>query len=145
MKTKKKLILIISLCIALVAVFSGYSLWKTFRPSRGLPYEQLTAEKALDYMEFEVDYQLVDVRSSEAYDEEHLSGAVSLPLKEIAACAAIVLPDLMQMIYVYGADGKDSAKAAQILSDLGYRNISEIGSIDKIQKAILARETADET
>ena len=129
MKTKKKLTLIIGLCLAAVMIISVYSLWKTFRPSRGLRYEQLTMEKAQEYMEYEIGYVIVDIRPAADFEKEHLPGAVSLPLEDIGQKAPDVLPDPQQMIYVYGADGKDSCQAAQKLFDMEYKNITEIGSM----------------
>ncbi len=48
--------------------------------------------------------QLVEVLPADEYDEEHLPGAISLPLKSLSAGAAAVL-DLARPVIVYCWDG----------------------------------------
>lgn len=129
MEHSKKAFYIIVSCMALVAVFSGYILYRNFRPSPGLPYEQITMEEAAKYMEYETGYLLLDVQTEEAYQSGHILGAVNLPLEVLAVQAPVVLSDLQQMIYVCAGSTKRSKKAAKLLCDLGYTNITEIGSI----------------
>ena len=53
MKHSQKARLIITTCMVMVGLFSVFVLYKNFRPSRGLPYERLTMDQALEYMEYE--------------------------------------------------------------------------------------------
>ena len=125
----RKIRLILGSCMVLIAVFSAYILYKTFRPSKGLPYEKLTMEQAAEYMSFEDGYLLIDVRPEEEFNEGHLPGAVCIPLDTLGAAIGSVLRDRDQMIYVYGKTRKQSAKAARHLCKQEFTNIAEIGSI----------------
>lgn len=70
-------------------------------------------------------FKLVDVLSKEHYEEEHIKGAISLPLEEIEQRAKDVLRDKNEMIVVYCAsfDCPASTKAASKLMSLGYTNV----------------------
>ena len=128
LKHAQKARIIFIACIILVGVFSGYSMYRSFRPSGDLPYEQISMEKALEYMEYETGYILLDVSSGEDYSKHHIPGAVNIPYSDLADAASKSLPDPQQMIYICAARSKDSRKAAKKLCNLGYTNITEIGS-----------------
>lgn len=124
----KKIRIIFWVCTLTVIVCAVWSLVRTLRPSRGKPYERVTAQEAQDYMSYETDFYIVDVRDEEAFAKAHVDGAISLPLEEIVEEADRVLPDRDVMIYVYGDNPQDSCAAAQKLSDIGYSSITETGS-----------------
>lgn len=129
MENIKKVSFIVGICIALIAVFSAVILYKNIRPSKGLPYEQITMEQAAEYMEYGSGYILLDVREQSEYEEGHIPGAVCIPQGLIETQAPEILTDKEQMIYVYCRSGNRSKTAAQKLCDLGYTNITEIGGI----------------
>lgn len=129
MEHTKKVSVIVGVCILLTAVFSAIILWKTLRPSKGLSYEQITMEQAAEYMEYETDYILLDVRTEEEYATGHIPGAICISHDEIGEKADAMLPDKEQMIYVYCRSGNRSQQAAQALCDLGYTNVTEMGGI----------------
>lgn len=129
MDHSKKAFYIIVTCIVLVGVFSVFILYKSFRPSAGLPYERISMEQAVEYMEFEEGYVLLDVRTQEEYEQGHLPGAICIPNEELIEAAEEQLPDKGQLIYVYCRSGRRSQEAAQKLCDLEYTNITEIGGI----------------
>ncbi len=120
---------IVGSCMALVGIFSAFILYRTLRPERGLPYEQITMEQAAEYMEYEQGYALVDVRTQEEYDTGHIPGAICIPNEEIEQKAPELLTDQEQMIYVYCRTGKRSKEAARKLCRMGYINVTEIGGI----------------
>lgn len=68
---------------------------------------------------------VTDVRPAFKYAAEHVKGAVNLPLLEISAKAAIVLPDKAAEVIVYSANYAcpNSLKASMALKDLGYTNV----------------------
>lgn len=72
---------------------------------------------------------LVDVRSSEEYAEEHLGGAVSLPLDEIESLAETRIPSKDKIVIVYCASGKRSKEAQEKLKDLGYKTVYNLGAM----------------
>ena len=49
--------------------------------------------------------QLVEVLPKEEYNEEHLPGAVNLPLKQLDAQSAVVSLDASRPVVVYCWDG----------------------------------------
>ncbi len=126
MKHVQKTRIIICVCMLLVGIFSGIAIVKAFRPSAGLPYEQLTMEKAEKYMSYEEGYQLVDVRSEEQFGQNHMEGAVNIPYDTLVEKALTILSDKQQMIYVYAEDSELSANACMKLCELGYTSISQI-------------------
>ena len=141
MDHSKKLSMIVGSCILLIAAVSSVVLYKTFRPSQGLPYEEITMEQLMEYMEYEAGYVLLDVRTKEEYRAGHIAGALNIPIDELNSLACEMLPDKEQMIYVYGKSGNRSRKAAAQLCKMGYVNISEVG---EMQDWTGETETGDE-
>ena len=113
-----------------VVLFTAWSAIRSFRPSRGKPYERLSAEEAYEYISYETGYCIVDVRAQEAYDQGHIEEARNLPFDEIVERADEVIPDRNMMLYVYGAGEAQSCAAAQKLSDLGFTSVTETGSME---------------
>ena len=101
-----------------VVLFTAWSAIRSFRPSRGKPYERLSAEEAYEYISYETGYCIVDVRAKEAYDRGHIKEARNLPFDEIVERADEVIPDRNMMLYVYG-DRKPGS-----LDESGRRNQS---------------------
>lgn len=126
MENSKKAYLIIGCCILLVAAFSAVILYRAFLFEKKT-YEQIDMEQAAEYMEYEEDYLIIDVRPETDYLDGHLPGAVNLPLEQLEEKAILLLKDKEQMIYVYGGSGKESRKAARWLGNRDYINITEIG------------------
>ena len=111
-----------------VVLFTAWSAIRSVRPSRGKPYERLSAEEANEYISYETGYCIVDVRDQEAYDLGHVGEAMNLPFGEIVERADEVIPDRHMMLYVYGQDSEQSCAAAQKLSDIGFTSVTETGS-----------------
>ena len=72
---------------------------------------------------------VLDVRSLGEFNEGHISGAVSLPIDEIADAITRMIPDKGQAILVYCRSGARSATAAAMLADMGYQNVFDLGGI----------------
>lgn len=74
---------------------------------------------------------IIDVRSVEEYQNSHIENAINIPLDTISID---VLNDVIfayeSNIIVYCASGFRSNKAQQLLIDLGYINVYDLGSID---------------
>lgn len=131
MNHTKKIFWIIGSCVVLVAVSTAIVFLRDYLMEQDQPYEQISMEQASEYMEYEEDYILLDVRTQEEYEEGHIPGAVCIPIDDLAERAPKEFPDLEQMIYVYCRSGNRSKKAAKKLCNMGYINITEIGGIDK--------------
>jgi len=119
--------MIIIACILAIAACSALALLKGLRPTAGLPYESVTMEQAIEYMEYEEGYILLDVGTGEEYTACHIAGALSVPYDSLVSQAAAVLPDKDRMIYVYDRDDDREDRACRKLSELGYTNITAIG------------------
>ena len=74
---------------------------------------------------------LVDVRTPREYVGGHLSGALSLPLDELAAKASKVLPDKEKAVVLYCLSGARSGSAARLLAHMGYQNVRNLGAMFK--------------
>lgn len=136
MKHSQKAKIIACVCMVLVGVFTVFMLFRsTFSRTKDLDYEQIDMEKAVRYMSYEKDYVLLDVSPEEDYEAYHIPGAVSVPYEELESYAAGALTDKDQMIYVCSSDGKESRKGANLLCELGYTNITEIGQSGEYEAA----------
>lgn len=93
-------------------------------------YKQISAEAAMELMEKEEDYVILDVRTQEEYDEKHIPGAILIPNETIGTEEISELPDKEQMIFVYCRSGNRSKQASEKLVKLGYTNVVEFGGIE---------------
>lgn len=78
---------------------------------------------------------LIDVRTKEEYEENHLEDAINIPLDVIKE----KIKDNEKInnntnIIVYCKSGIRSSEAANILSKLEYKNIYDLGSINNCNK-----------
>ncbi len=89
----------------------------------------ITAAEAKEIMDSQEGYIILDTRTQEEYDEEHIPGAILIPHDEITEKAEDMLTDKDQLILVYCRSGRRSKLAAEALVKLGYTNIKEFGGI----------------
>lgn len=76
---------------------------------------------------------LIDVRSSQEYEEGHINGAINLPVYNIENQITKVVTDKNDVIILYCLTGNRSKKAKKILENLGYAEVYHLnGGIDKI-------------
>ncbi|GBF80733.1 rhodanese-like domain-containing protein [Aphanothece sacrum] len=68
-------------------------------------------------------FTLIDVRSREAFNSSHITGAVSLVLAELVERALFNL-ELVRDIYVYGSNDEETATAVDLLIKAGYQNVA---------------------
>ena len=74
-------------------------------------------------------YAIVDVRPQEEYDMAHVEEAICIPLDTISDTQPKELPNLDQIIIVYGRTAKDSAEATKRLQDIGYNYVYDLGGV----------------
>lgn len=94
-----------------------------------MTYTQITMDKAVEMMESESGYIILDVRTVEEFNERHIPGAICVPNESIGAEPIEELPQKDQLILVYCRSGRRSKEAAEKLSAMGYSNIYEFGGI----------------
>lgn len=124
MKHFQKVKVIICACMLLIGLFSAFALYKAFRPSAGLPYEVLSREKAEEYMSFETNYTLLDIRSRDVYEQAHIEGAICLPYDTLVETAFTYVPDKSMQIYVYSDQEELGGKACLKLTRMGYVSVA---------------------
>ena len=118
----KKLGLILFLLIALVSCAEA----TTIEQNEPQLINATTGKTMIDE---NPDIILVDVRTQSEFDEGHIEGALLLPLDSISSNAQKVLKDKTAIIIVYCRSGNRSATAIDLLYDLGYANLYDMGGI----------------
>lgn len=93
-------------------------------------YRQVTTAEAVNIMQTEENYVILDVRTAQEFASGHIPGAVLLPNETIGTEDILLLPDKDQLILVYCRSGNRSKQAAEKLAQLGYTNIVEFGGIN---------------
>lgn len=86
--------------------------------------------EAIQMMEKESGYIILDVRTPEEFAEGHIPNAINIPNESIGSAELSQLPNKDQLIFVYCRSGRRSKEAAQKLANLGYTNIVEMGGIN---------------
>lgn len=72
---------------------------------------------------------IIDVRSTNEYEKEHIKNAKVVPLEQIEEKIGDVVEDKSTKIYVYCQSGTRSALALSKLEKLGYTNVENLGGI----------------
>lgn len=75
---------------------------------------------------------ILDVRSTIEYEQGHIKGAIQIPYYEVDTLTY----SKNSKIIVYCRTGSRSKKAADLLLELGYQHIYDLGSIDNYKEAI---------
>jgi rhodanese-related sulfurtransferase len=119
---------IILLSVLLLALLCGCAPQNEGEDEK-MTYTQITVNKAIEMMESESDYIILDVRTFEEYNERHIPGAICVPNESIGTEPIEELPQKDQLILVYCRSGRRSKEAAEKLAAMGYSNIYEFGGI----------------
>jgi rhodanese-related sulfurtransferase len=104
------------------------NLWLRFKSSIG--GWKITPSEALEKIEQGVECVLIDVRSTDEYNESHIPDAVSIPLPELEESAGKAIGEDSIFVFVYGATRAESSEAVRKLRGLGYTKALDLGSID---------------
>lgn len=75
------------------------------------------------------EYTIVDVRTKEEYNSEHIKGAINIPYDEITKEVNL---EKEKTIFVYCKSGTRSKIAYNTLKDLGY-TVYDLGAYDTIE------------
>ena len=101
-------------------------------------YQRISPQKAQVLMDEMIEpYVLLDVRTVDEYKERHIVNAINIPLDELEELANVKLIDKDQPIFVYCRSGNRSQEGSQILVDLGYTNVIEMGGINDWEGKII--------
>ena len=97
---------------------------------KDVTYTQITMSEAVEMMESESDYIILDVRRPDEFATGHIPNAINIPNESIGTDEISELPDQDQLILVYCRSGNRSKQASQKLVKLGYSNVVEFGGIN---------------
>ena len=84
-----------------------------------------------------VSLTIIDVRTEAEWKTGHLDGAIHIEWQDILQLSSKISKD--EEIYLYCRSGNRSGKATKILTDAGYMNALNAGSIEQASK-LLNRE-----
>ena len=90
---------------------------------------EISPEEAKKRLDSDEDIILLDVRTQEEYEEKHIPGSILIPVDELEKRAETELPDKNKDIFVYCRSGNRSTTASNILSELGYKKVYNLGGI----------------
>lgn len=97
--------------------------------SGGAEYRQVDMNEAVEMMENEKNYIILDVRTEQEFEEQHIPNAINVPNETIGTKEISELPDKEQLLMVYCRSGNRSKQASEKLVEIGYSNIVEFGGI----------------
>ncbi len=89
--------------------------------------ETITAQELKEKKDNADEFVLVDVLGEDSYQEQHIPGAINIPVTQIEEQASQHIPETGTEIVVYCADTEchASPKAAEKLEELGYTNVKD--------------------
>jgi len=124
---KQKIILIIILSITAVMVMLVYNFAES--DSAVENGGRITAGYAYELMQNSQNAVILDVRTNQEFEAEHIPGATLLPVNDIERLAKDMLPNKDELILIYCRTGQRSRTAAGVLVNLGYTNVLDFGGI----------------
>jgi rhodanese-related sulfurtransferase len=86
--------------------------------------QQISAEQFLHILDTMI--TVIDVRTPEEYLRGHIHRSVSIPLDTFESKIEKLISSKSDPIYVYCFSGSRSTIAAQLLKDLGYKEVFEL-------------------
>ena len=92
-------------------------------------YRQVSMEEAINIMNNESGYIILDVRRPDEFAAGHIPNAINIPNETIGTNELPELPNKNQLILIYCRSGRRSKEASEKLVALGYTNIIEFGGI----------------
>lgn len=99
--------------------------------SKQASFTNITPEEAKKRLDSEKEIILLDVRTKEEYDTGHIKDSILIPVDNLKQEAEGKLKDKEAPIFVYCRSGNRSTAAAKILVELGYKNVYNLGGINK--------------
>ena len=92
-------------------------------------YRQITMQEAVEMMEKEENYIILDVRTHEEFAAGHIPGAMVIPHDEVFERAEAEILEKDVPVFVYCRSGNRSRTASKALVELGYSEVYEFGGI----------------
>jgi len=92
-------------------------------------HNRISVEQVKQDLEAGRDFVLLDVRTKEEFHEGHIEGAINIPLQTLAYDIENEVPEKDQIIVLYCRSGIRTLTAAEILKDLEYTKVYDMGGI----------------
>lgn len=89
-------------------------------------FSDIFVNEAYDLLNADPTIYLLDVRTQSEYESGHIGGAYLIPYTEVTGRAGELPSDKATFILVYCRSGVRSVFASGAISDLGYRNVSNM-------------------
>ena len=83
----------------------------------------------VDFLKIEVPIQVIDIRSVESYNNNHIPGARNVPFEKLLVNPNKYL-NKNETYYIYCQKGTKSLRICQMLGRMGYRVINVIGGYE---------------
>ncbi len=126
--------------LAVIATFILVMVTAAGCSSNGPTYKQISQDEAMQMMQDETDYLIVDVRRPDEFAEAHIAGAINVPNEGITDEMPEELPDPDQILLIYCRTGNRSKEASRKLADIGYTKVYEFGGIETWEGEIVRSE-----
>ena len=81
----------------------------------------------LNFQLFANELTIIDVRTPEEFMSGHIEGSKNIEWQEISSIENII--DKNKKIFLYCRSGNRSQKATNILLDIGYKDVTNLGSL----------------
>ncbi|MCX6878698.1 MAG: rhodanese-like domain-containing protein [Verrucomicrobia bacterium] len=95
---------------------------------------QISSEDALAYLRQGA--VVIDVRSPDEFNAEHLPTAINLPLEVLESAVPQRVPDKNRVLLLHCQSGMRSAAAMRKLKGLGYASTYNLGSLARARKIV---------
>lgn len=127
----RKLIVFVMMTVFVLAATacSSINVSDVGTPVKDQEYKLISADEALELIGQE-HVRLIDVRNPDELVDGYIAGMVNIRLNDLDAEIEQEVPDKDDVIIVYCASGKRSAKSARMLSNAGYSNVFDLGGLD---------------
>jgi phage shock protein E len=79
---------------------------------------------------------VVDVRNEEQFREEHLPGAVNIPLERLRDASGWLAPNREQPVLLHSLSGTRSGMGKAMLRRMGYPNVFNLGSYGRAERIL---------
>ena len=92
-------------------------------------YKKISPKEATSHMENDKSVLLIDVRTSEEYQNDRIPNSISVPLNNLKSLIEKVAPNKDTELILYCQGGVRAATACNELAKMGYTNINNLGGI----------------
>ena len=107
--------------LVLIFLVGALSVYMSQSLTQKSEYGDVTVERASDLMDSKPELVVLDVRTQEEYDDEHIEGAILIPVQELEERIDELSKD--DELLVYCRTGNRSGTAVSILQGNGFQKI----------------------